>query len=245
MPESSRIAVRSAAITDIGRVRRQNEDRFYRSDATSLYAVADGIGGLPGGAAAAQSCIDSLVDRFAGGIALRTAADFVPIVHAANSQVLDLGKRISPQLGIGSTLLCASIQGNRLLLAHVGDSRSYLIREHHVTALTEDHSVANELRRTGSDSPLPLDTHQLAALTRCIGQPTPPDVDVAEHQLIAGDYVLLATDGVSRVLSERDFLPLLTASGTLSERLAQLIAAVNQRGAPDNATAILLAIDPA
>ena len=243
--ESSRIALRSAAITDIGRVRRQNEDRFYRSDEAAFYAVADGIGGLPRGAAAAQSCIDALSDRFEHGVAHIDSAYIVRAIHAANSQVIELGKRISPQLGIGSTLVCASIQDDRLILAHVGDSRAYLIRDGLASPLTEDHTVANELKRTGSDSPIPLDLHQMGALTRCLGQPTPPEVDVAERTLCAGDLVFLASDGVSRILRDIELPKLLTTAGTLVERLANVIALVNERGAPDNATAILIAIESA
>ena len=166
-------------------------------------------------------------------------------IHAANSHVLDLGKRVSPQLGIGSTLVCAAIYDRRLLVAHVGDSRGYLIREGSVLPLTEDHSVANEMKRNGSKSPVPLDDHQLGALTRCMGQPMPPEVDIVEKPLQPGDYVFLASDGVSRVVREHELPELLTMAGSLIERLAGVIALVNERGAPDNATAILIQISDA
>ncbi len=243
MPDTPTIALRSAAITDIGRVRRQNEDRFLRSEEHAFFAVADGIGGLPGGAAAAQACIDALHAGAESLAALSALADLVPLMHAANRRVLALAERVSPQLGMGSTLLCGAVRGDRLLLSHVGDSRCYLIRAGTARRLTLDHSLANDLARIGGPLPADLDDYQLSALTRCIGQLEPPEVDLIEERLRPGDLVLLATDGVSRVVPDAELATQLGGSAAPAARLSQLIRTVNQRGAPDNATAILLLVD--
>ncbi|WP_324726073.1 PP2C family protein-serine/threonine phosphatase [Actomonas aquatica] len=243
MPETPPIALRTAAITDIGRVRRQNEDRFLRDDEAGVYVVADGIGGLPGGAAAAQSCIDAIEAQLPAFASLKTAADLVPVLHEANQQVLDLGRRVSPGLGMGTTVVCTAIKGDRLFLAHVGDSRCYLVRNGEAQMLTEDHSLGNDLAKSGARPPMDFDEHQLSALTRCMGQPEPPEVDVAEETLRSGDILLLATDGVSRVIPDTELPGLLNGEEPLSQRLANLIEFVNDRGAPDNSTAVLIAVD--
>ncbi len=243
MPETSPIALRTAAITDIGRVRRQNEDRFLCSDEASFYAVADGIGGLPGGAAAAQACVDSLRDHLTELEAVEASADLVPILQAANDHVFNLGMRLSPYLGMGCTLVCATIKAGQLHLAHVGDSRCYLLREGRAIMLTLDHSVANEYVRTGSEPPIDYSPAQLGALTRCIGQPDTPQIDVAQEPLQSGDRILLASDGVYRVIADEEFPDLLGGDRPLSERLSDLVKLVNERGAPDNATAVLIVVD--
>src|SRR5690606_25577773 len=115
---------RSAALTDIGRVRRQNEDRFLRNETLGAFGVADGVGGLPGGALAARAAIEQLE------AALEThrpqqAEELVPLVREINGKVSAMGTSISPGIGIGTTLTFGVIVAARLLLAHVGDSRCY------------------------------------------------------------------------------------------------------------------------
>src|SRR5438045_1698931 len=106
-------SIRAAALTDIGRVRRQNEDRFLLDEPARIFGVADGVGGLPGGAEAAQQTIDDV----AAGIHATgdgQEPNLTSIVHVANENVLNLGKRISPAMGIGTTLTFGCIRGNTL-----------------------------------------------------------------------------------------------------------------------------------
>ena len=205
--------------------------------------MADGIGGLPGGAAAAQACIEALAEQTEMISAVTAAGDLKPLVLAANRHVVRLARRVSPQLGMGTTLICAAVRNGRLHIAHVGDSRCYLLREGACRLLTTDHSLANDLARIGTSPPAEYDDYQLGALTRCIGQPEDPEIDVAEESLRPGDLVLLASDGVSRVIGDAELPDLLGGEATLTERLSHLIELVHERGAPDNATAILLVVD--
>lgn len=248
MPRPSAFTIRSTAITDIGRVRRQNEDRFLRSDATLLYAVADGIGGLPGGAQAAQAAIDALTSAAGRPPGVTAASAFVALVQDINRLVGELGARISPNVGIGTTLTCGTIRGDQLWLAHVGDSRCYLLRADRIESLTEDHSVENDFKRRAEHGTAPVDfvltERNRQALTRCIGQPEHPEVDIVERTLAVGDRLLFVTDGVSRVVPEDDLLRLLDRDAPATLRLADLISTVNSRGGPDNATAVLIEIQP-
>lgn len=231
----------SAAITDIGRVRRQNEDRFLLLNPPGFFGVADGIGGLPAGALAAQATVDEL----AAGIdapTLRRPGDLIALLHRVNHHVQGIGGEISPGVGIGCTLTCGLFQSDRVWIAHVGDSRCLLLRDGAFTLLTEDHSVENEARRRRArGEQITVHERYRAALTRCIGQVEPPEVDVIEQELRPGDQILFATDGVTRVIGEAELAGLLDTDRPQSDRLADLIELVNRRGGPDNATAVLVA----
>ncbi|MCC5022081.1 MAG: serine/threonine-protein phosphatase [Candidatus Synoicihabitans palmerolidicus] len=232
----------SAAITDIGRVRRQNEDRFLRLDALRLYAVADGIGGLPAGATAAQIAVDQL-EACAGESSISRASGLTPWFRAANEAVALRGRQISPSLGIGTTLTCGVIHESLLLLAHVDDSRCYRLRAGTATCLTVDHSVANEQKQRAAQGevfPAVTDSRALAALTRCIGQFSVPAIDTFEVEINSGDRFLFLTDGIFRVIPDDELCSLLGTAASMTKRLADLIAAANHRGGPDNATAVLI-----
>ncbi len=237
------MTLRSTALSDIGRVRRQNEDRFLCDDTLLSYGVADGIGGLPGGAEAAQLSLEILRDSLVDAN-IQQADDLIPLVHTANERVLDLGREISPNVGIGTTLTFGVFRTNRLLLANVGDSRCYRIREGRMNLLTEDHSVENEARmRRARGEQVFVHEHYRNALTRCIGQPTQPDVDVSTVPIAVGDMFLFATDGVTRMLSEIDMTRVLARALDHHERLIELIRWANARGGADNATAVLVTVD--
>jgi len=234
------IQLRSAALSDIGRVRQENEDRFLNDPATMLFGVADGIGGLPGGAEAAQKTVEEI----AAGIRLvpdDEAPDLAAIVQHAHLAVRSLGASLSPAMGIGSTLTFGHVRGGVLHLAHVGDSRCYAWRQGEFEQITEDHSVENEARiRRARGEVFYYDEAHRQALTRCIGQPGSPIVDLPTRPLRAGDRYLFCTDGVSRVVRETE---LATLVGTLKEPgavLHDIVALALRRGGPDNATGVLV-----
>jgi protein phosphatase len=139
------LSLRAAALTDIGRVRRENEDRFLLDEKTALFGVADGVGGLPGGAEAAQLAVDEIA-RAVGRVSLAEEPDLVGIVQRANEVVAALGRNLSPAMGIGSTLTMGCIRRGTFTIAHVGDSRCYMARGREFVRVTEDHSVENEAR---------------------------------------------------------------------------------------------------
>jgi serine/threonine protein phosphatase PrpC len=231
----------SAALTDIGRMRRQNQDRFVHDETLALYGVADGIGGLPGGAEAAEHTVGVLRDKVRG---MRPASPsaFARLIEAVNHEVALLGLRLSPEQGIGTTLTCGLVADGTCLLAHVGDSRCYLYRDGLLQALTEDHTVENEMRQLGGLDGLP--ESQRGALTRCIGQPVTPVVAVSRHELRVGDRLLFATDGVSRVLGDARLGEVLARRLPPQETLELLVELANRRGGPDNATAVIVQVEP-
>ena len=237
------LLLRAAAHTDIGHVRRENEDRYLLEEAEMLFGVADGVGGLPGGAEAAQLAIEQIT------IGLRNAQgpggpDLVGIVQRSNEMVAALGHRISPAMGIGTTLTIGCIIGTSLKIAHVGDSRCYGSRQLEFVRLTEDHSVENEARlRRARGEVVYFHEANRNALTRCIGQPTPPEVDLITRPLQAGDRYLFCTDGVTRMVPDSELAILLAKSPEPKEALHEIIGLAVRRGGPDNATGVAVFVD--
>jgi protein phosphatase len=235
--------LRAAALTDIGRVRRENEDRFLLDEQAMLFGVADGVGGLPGGAEAAQLAVEEVTGALSG-----TAGDEQPnlneAVQQANRMVSALGQEISPSMGIGTTLTIGCIRGSKLLLAHVGDSRCYGARRRDFDRLTEDHSVENEARlRRARGEVVYYHEANRNALTRCIGQPTPPDVDLIVREIAAGDRYLFCTDGVTRMLPDEEIGSLLMKFDNPKAALNEIISLAVRRGGPDNATGVAVFVD--
>ncbi|MBI5768558.1 MAG: serine/threonine-protein phosphatase [Verrucomicrobia bacterium] len=236
-------SLRAAALTDIGRVRRQNEDRFLHDESAGLFGVADGVGGLPGGAEAAQHAIDVV----AAGIRQTPAGqlpDLTAIVLKTNTSVAELGQRISPAMGIGTTLTFGQIVGDTLRIAHIGDSRCYGWRRGEFRRLTEDHSVENEARlRRARGEVVYYHEANRNALTRCIGQPTPPEVDLVPRQIAVGDRYLFCTDGVTRMIPDSELATMVGQNGEPAAVLKEIIALAVRRGGPDNATGVIVFID--
>lgn len=235
--------LRSAALSDIGRVRQENEDRFLNDPALGLFGVADGIGGLPGGGEAAQKTVDEIS---AGIRQVRRGAqpDLAALVDRAHLEVRALGRSLSPAMGIGSTLTFGHFRGRTLHLAHVGDSRCYAWRDGEFEQLTEDHSVENEARlRRARGETFYYDAAHRQALTRCIGQPGSPIADLLEREIKAGDRYLFCTDGVSRVVRAAELAALFATTADPAAVLQEIIALALRRGGPDNATGVLVSVD--
>jgi protein phosphatase len=236
-------SLRAAALTDIGRVRRENEDRFLFDEKHLVFGVADGVGGLPGGAEAAQIAVDEVL---AGVHGTPTGENphLVTILQRANDAVANLGQKISPTMGIGTTLTVGCIRQNAFTIAHVGDSRCYTLRKTEFTRLTEDHSVENEARlRRARGEVVYYHEANRNALTRCMGQPVWPEVDIITRDLEAGDRYLFCTDGVTRMLLDSELATLVRKFDDPKAALEEIVGLAVRRGGPDNATGVLIIVD--
>ena len=237
--------LRAACFTDVGKVRQENEDRYLFNETAMFFGVADGVGGLPGGAEAAQATVDSVASQLLA-VAATEPLDLVSIVARANDAVVELGLHMSPGVGIGSTLTFGCIRGSRIHLAHVGDSRAFSLRNGQLTCLTEDHSVENEAKRRRARGEVVYynEAHR-GALTRCMGQPSAPDVDLLSLPLRASDRYVFCTDGVTRMVTEKELRDLV-GQGEKPEQIARdLVSLAVERGGPDNATVVAVIIDAA
>lgn len=235
--------LRTAALSDIGNLRTHNEDRYLRNEVLHLYGVADGIGGLPGGEEAAQCSVEEIT-RGVAGTPAGTEPSLTAIVQAANERVIQLGMSISPSMGIGSTLTFARIQSGKIEIAHVGDSRCYVWHKGQIELLTRDHSVESDARlRRARGEIVSYHEANRNALTRCMGQPTPPDVDLITRPLVAGERYLICTDGVTRLIRDSEIGEHLAQDKPPEQICKELIALANRRGGPDNSTTVLVVVD--
>ncbi len=243
LPAPHMPSVRAAALSDIGRVRRENEDRYMRDCDTMLFGVADGVGGLPGGAEAAELAVREItggVETLAPG----AEPDLARLVERANKAVAKLGMTLSPAMGIGTTLTFGCIRGSAFHIAHVGDSRCYLARKGEFFRVTEDHSVENEARlRRSRGEVVRYHEANRNALTRCIGQPSRVQVDVISRPLAVGDRFLFCTDGVTRLVPDSELAAIIFRHPEPEPALKEIVATALANGGVDNATGVLVYID--
>jgi protein phosphatase len=227
-----------AAQTDIGNVRRENQDRWLARPEDGLFAVADGMGGMRGGSEAATAALLALEDEFIRH-APATAESWEALVRKINDRVWQRGLVINPIGGIGTTLTLLHFTADGVTVVHVGDSACFLVRAGKLTQLTDDHTVAAEAERRIARG-LPAEPQPWAEhiLTRCIGQPILDGIDVSSATIQPGDRFLLCSDGITKVLDDRTIASCLKSPATPDETASLLIAATLDAGAPDNATGI-------
>jgi protein phosphatase len=235
--------IRTAAQTDIGKVREENEDRFLCDDELRLYAVADGIGGLAGGAEAAEEAVMQLL-ALARTLPKDGHWDFPSLIHTINQHVVKRGQTIDRVFGIGTTFIAVRLTAKQLHLAHVGDSSCFLHRDGALEKLTLDHTVENEMRaRHGNGAADHLSPRTRNALTRCVGQPKPSQADLLVRALNPGDRIFLCSDGITRFIQEPELADLITEADNPVVCLGQMIELASQSGGFDNATGVLIFID--
>ncbi|MFT3828919.1 MAG: serine/threonine-protein phosphatase [Opitutaceae bacterium] len=228
-----------ASATDSGRERRENQDRFLVREDLQLAAVADGMGGMPHGGEAAQLAIDSL-DTLARQPLPEELAGWRTLLETLNRTVFELGLKLSPSQGIGTTVTIARAQDSRLLLAHVGDSAALRLRDGELEQLTTEHTVAAEiLARRAQGSPARLPRGAGHTLTSCLGLPYLPNVDVHEADLRPGDRLLLCSDGLTKPVAPAQLAAALARADSPASAAAALVALANSAGGPDNITVVV------
>ncbi|MEH3053347.1 MAG: Stp1/IreP family PP2C-type Ser/Thr phosphatase [Patulibacter minatonensis] len=230
--------VEQAAFTDTGRQRRANEDALLAR--SPIYAVADGMGGAKAGEIASRTAIDVLGLGVEDGI---VRSRLVELVRRANRAVHE-AQLSDPELsGMGTTATIAHVGPEALTVAHVGDSRAYLLRDGTLRRLTDDHSLVEEMRRSGRLTAEEAANHpQRSIITRALGPDPSVEVDVREFALQPGDVVLLCSDGLTGMIPESRIVEILSGNARLDVAGRGLIAAANAAGGRDNITVVLVRI---
>jgi len=235
--------IRAAGRTDRGRVRPHNEDSLLVAPERSVAAVADGMGGHAAGEVASRLAIEALSETLAEP---PHAADDVPrllrqAVDAANRRIAETIRAHPEYHGMGTTFVAAVWVDERLFIAHVGDSRAYLLRGGAIRQLTSDHSFVNELVRLGM-----LSREEAArdprrnVVTRALGSGPVVVPDVIEERFQPGDTLLLCSDGLSNMVGDERILRTVhEAGGDLDRACEALISAANAAGGEDNVTVVL------
>jgi protein phosphatase len=230
---------RVGAVTDPGRTRRHNEDAYVIEP--PLFAIADGMGGAQAGEVASQLATAALKEAGANGGGERRIAD---LIQEANRRVYDRSSSDPNTSGMGTTITVALVDGDQVAFGHVGDSRAYLIRDAEIEQLTEDHSLVNELLKTGKLSREEAEVHpQRSVITRALG--TDPDVDVDTFSVRAesGDLFLLCSDGLTDMVSEESILDVVERNrDDIDGTLRALVKAANRGGGQDNITVVAFEI---
>jgi protein phosphatase len=227
----------AVALTDIGQIRNRNEDSFLLDPAASLFAVADGMGGHVAGDVASQTAIAALAAAFAETHSLMAA------VQSANRAVIERARSEAERAGMGTTLTAVHIVGATALIAHVGDSRLYLLRAGELAQLTRDHTVAETMIERGQLTRLAAMQHPAnSMLTRSIGSRADLAVDEGRGDLASGDVLLLCSDGLTSMVTDDDVQAILQQEKPIAERAADLIEAANLRGGLDNITVLLIEV---
>ena len=237
----------ASVFSDVGLVRERNEDSWgwVQLDHQSLLGVvADGMGGHLNGQEASRVAVQVVRDAVAAGWVVGRADPAALLERAAiaaNQAVLDARRRSGTNMG--TTLVMALRVGSRVVVAHVGDSRAYVLRRRRLEQLTQDHSLVGELLAQGRISPEQARSHPLAhTLLGWIGGEDEVDVDVAKLELTRGDRVLLCTDGVTDRVADRLIQARLLADDPRHTVVREVVRDALQRGDHDNATVMLLDI---
>jgi serine/threonine protein phosphatase PrpC len=246
-PAPIRIAV--SALTDVGCVRSNNEDFFGYDESLGIYIVCDGMGGMASGEVASSRAVAAILNSFASSAAsgLPVSTRLLHAINAANQDVWENGQTPENK-GMGTTTVAAALDGGKLILGNVGDSRAYLIQDGQCAQLTVDHSYINELIRNGTLTIENAHTADLrgmeSIITRAVGVAAEVQPDFFSVDLKPGAGVLLATDGLSRYVSQDEIFSILTTS-TFESACTNLIRLANERGGQDNITCVLLVAVPA
>jgi PPM family protein phosphatase len=230
---------RVAAVTDPGRTRRHNEDSYVIEP--PLFAIADGMGGAQAGEVASRLATAALKEGQpdAGG-ELRIS----DLIQEANRRVYDRSSSDPNTSGMGTTITVALVGDDHVSFGHVGDSRAYLIRDAQMEQLTEDHSLVNELLKTGKLSREEAETHpQRSVITRALGTDPDVDVDTFSVQTATGDLFLLCSDGLTDMVSEESILDVVERNrGDIDAALRALVKEANRGGGQDNITVVAFEI---
>jgi len=229
--------------TTTGMIRAINQDAHHVGD--SVFAVADGMGGHSGGEVASVTALEPIarLDGRVFGSPEEAAEALGRSVQEANARVVTTAEGDPELQGMGTTLTAALFEGRRLHVAHVGDSRAYLLRDGEVGQLTRDHTFVQQLLDDGSISPEEAASHpHRSVVTRAIGVEAEVDVDLLTIDLRPGDQVLLCSDGLSGVIPGGTLRDLLRSGRPADEVVRALLGAADAAGSPDNVTAVLLQV---
>jgi protein phosphatase len=255
--EGEAVQIVSSGLSDVGRVRTNNEDSFRIVEPLNLFILSDGMGGEAHGEVASALAVETVVKHCLEALdnpavtlygeqqagwsdktkRLSSAA------HLANKKIFTSAQEHPEQQGMGATLTAVWIDGSRLSISHVGDSRVYLLRSGSLEQLTSDHSLVAEQVRKGILTAAEAEESQMqSVLLRALGSEKEVQVDTEEHMVVARDILLLCSDGLTRMLIEPEIAGTLQSEPDATRAAQKLVDLANDRGGSDNITVIVVRI---
>jgi serine/threonine protein phosphatase PrpC len=253
--EGEAVQIVSSGLSDVGRVRTNNEDSFRIVESLNLFILSDGMGGEAHGEVASAMAVDVInkyceSEREDSGA---TVLDEVPanissqtrrLKHAvaqANFQIFQAAQKNPEQRGMGATITALWLRDTLMSIAHVGDSRAYLLRNGNLQQLTNDHSLVAEQVRRGLITPQQAEESEMqSVLLRALGAHPEVEIDADEVEIIPRDVLLLCSDGLTRMVTEPEIAGALQAETVPSAAAERLIALANDNGGVDNVTVIVV-----
>jgi protein phosphatase len=262
MSDTPSLLLESVALTDRGQVRDHNEDTVFENAELGLAVLADGMGGYNAGEVASRLAVDTVSQGFQDVI--ETAGDdfrngtmnvqngLMEVTIFLRDQIVNANRVVYESAinepdceGMGTTIVCAAVSVSRIAIAHVGDSRAYRLRDHHLLQLTRDHSLLQEQIDHDEWKEEQADEFPRKNLvTRALGAERYVQVDVAEFEIQPQDVYLLCSDGLTDMLAPPDVQKTLDEmhDSPLTDIATTLVEQANQRGGRDNISVILLRI---
>ncbi|MCC8126646.1 MAG: Stp1/IreP family PP2C-type Ser/Thr phosphatase [Clostridiales bacterium] len=238
--------MKACALTDRGIYRSENQDFVYASTENvgsleNLFILADGMGGHQAGDYASRYAVEHLVSFFEKKFPLKDVHGILKDgVKAVNRELYDLANEKPELAGMGSTLVIATIRGNVLYIANIGDSRLYLLRDE-LEQVTRDHSYVEELVAMGMMKRGSRDYQEKKNyITRALGVERTVDADLYALKCKAGDRILMCSDGLSNMVDEFEMEYIIRTEETLEKQAGGLVDAANRNGGKDNISVILI-----
>jgi serine/threonine protein phosphatase PrpC len=252
------VQIVSGGVTNVGRVRTNNEDCFRIVEDLNLFVLSDGMGGEAHGEIASAMAVDAVVKHcqetendpamtifgdMPAGWSEKTRR-LSSAVHLANKSIYDSAQANPAQRGMGATVTAGWIDGNRLSIAHVGDSRAYILRGGNLQQLTSDHSLVAEQVRRGILTPAEAERSEMqSVLLRALGAHEEIEVDSEEHALFGNDVLLLCSDGLTRMVTDPEIAGTLQAEPDPTKASERLVELANEQGGADNVTAVVVRME--
>lgn len=226
--------------TDIGRVRKNNQDSIYTSSRKGLVIVADGIGGRKGGEIASKIAVNGIKSAFNKNESLsdKNVTEFLKeTVSSVNQSIINYGSRHPEIAGLATTLNCVVFLAGKAYICHIGDSRTYLYYRSNLWQLSFDHNIENYVERGWLPDEALANQSKAGALVRALGLSEQCDMDIYEINLRPGEIFLTCSDGLSGMVSDSAILNIISANiNDLSKIPNLLVKAANKNGGKDNIT---------
>lgn len=249
MTQTLTLTLDFAAATDIGCKRSNNEDSYGYDSDQHIYVVCDGMGGNAAGEVASGMAVRTLIESYGyfsenlepGSPMAMVENRLMAAIFEANRVVREAGSE-NPELhSMGTTLVCVCLDGIRAVVGNVGDSRAYLLRNGTCQQITQDHSLLDEEIRNGNMTPeMAAASNLQSVITRAVGVADTVEPDLFAATLQPNDYLLLASDGLTRYLKAEEIALAASAGSELTAICNALIEHAKQRGGADNITCVLL-----
>jgi len=247
--------IRYAAKTDVGMKRTHNEDYFSLIEDEQLFIVADGMGGHASGEVASKLAAETVgefyqrtkdedatwpykMDRSLSYIENRLVCG----IKLANYRIFESASRDIRYKGMGTTIVTALICGDKVYVAHVGDSRCYRVRQGAIAQITRDHSLLEDYKEAKPDMTEEEQRNfpHKNVITRALGMRDTVQVDIKPHQILDGDFYLMCSDGLSGMVEDNKILDIVSNAKSLERAVAELVDSANRAGGTDNITTLLL-----